>query len=133
MHPKARSAAADPAREVDSEPLPLGDMGASCGDCAYRLGSPELAANGAPLPDDTPFWCHTGMDVTADGHYEPAGYFDAPGGKSYLLGGLICHGWWALKAGLPMPDREFRDVEAARQRRRAEAAGQVKASARRTS
>ncbi|MET7814208.1 hypothetical protein ABZT26_25595 [Streptomyces sp. NPDC005395] len=112
-----------PREELTTLPLPPGVMGASCGDCAYRLGSPEREANGAQLPDDAPFWCHTGMDITADGHYEPAGYFDAPGRKSYPLGGLLCHGWWALKTGRPLPKRGYRDVKPVRDGHRPQAAG----------
>ncbi|MFJ9719875.1 hypothetical protein ACIRPQ_28785 [Streptomyces sp. NPDC101213] len=90
-------------------PVPPGVMGASCGDCAYRSGSPEQEEGGAQLPDGSPFWCHTGMDVAADGHYEPAGYFDAPDGRQYPLGALLCHGWWAVNSGLPLPTGEFRE------------------------
>jgi hypothetical protein len=96
--------------ELTPAPVPPGVMRRACGDCAFRAGSPELEANGAQLPLDSPFWCHHGMTKGYGDSYEPLGTFQPAGAsKPYPLGELICAGWWALKTGRATPAEDYRE------------------------
>ena len=95
----------DPLGDAERAPRPPAVMRTACADCAFRRGSPELENAGAQLPDEGPFYCHQGVPVSATGAYVPTAMHD---GKP--VGLMVCAGWWAMKAGEPLPKREYREV-----------------------
>lgn len=94
----------DPVGGAERAPRPPGVMKAACGDCAYRLGSPEREALGMNLPEEEPFYCHQGLPVSAAGRYEPIATF-----RGLPLGAMVCAGWWALKTGEALPAAAYRE------------------------
>lgn len=97
----------DPLGQAERAPRPPGVMRAACADCALRAGSPELEANGANLPDESPFYCHQGVPTNAAGKYTPTAMCD---GKP--VGLMVCAGWWAMRSGEPMPSAPYREIDA---------------------
>lgn len=93
-------------QEVTAAPRPPGVMGAPCGDCAFRFGSPEqekdYELNGLAQKDN-PFVCHRGMPVV-DGKYTPVAECD---GRP--LGYLVCAGWWEWVTRGQLPARAYRE------------------------
>lgn len=88
--------------ELTLAPVPPAVMRNPCVDCAYRPGSPEEGSAARPGRDN-PFFCHHGLYRVGDG-YASAANLD----NGLPLGAMVCAGWWALAAGKPLPDREFR-------------------------
>ncbi|MYV56469.1 hypothetical protein [Streptomyces sp. SID3212] len=101
-----------PEEQLVPAPVPPGVMRRPCADCAYRVGSPEMEANGACLPEDMPFWCHHGMPHGYGQSYQALGtYRPAGAARTIPLGELLCAGWWALQTGRPLPVEPFRDTD----------------------
>lgn len=76
-------------------PRPPAVMRSSCGDCAFRPGSPEdLGGEGmGSVSIDAPFFCHHGMATkTAD----PVDYAPAAWIGTRPLGYFVCAGWWQV-------------------------------------
>lgn len=95
----------DPMGGADRAPRPPAVMRTACADCAFRSGSPELEQTGACLPVDEPFFCHQGLPLSADGHYQPVATF-----RGLPLGAMVCAGWWAARTGEQLPARPYREV-----------------------
>lgn len=105
----------DPGGHTDTElkaaPRPPGVMARPCVDCAYRPGSPEEGSPLLPTGDAGVFYCHQGMQKTAQG-YTPAGWIGEQ--PSLPLGAAVCAGWWAAATGQPAPERPYREPRTGR-------------------